>query len=256
MHPTHTTASCSRGLAAALLSSVVLIGPAVSIVAAQSGSRPGPAATRGSSEHAPAGEPGSAARRAQTGSEVALSGHCAVCIADMQKWVRGTSEYSAEYDGKVYLFPSGEIRDKFLADPAKYTPALGGDCTVCLARIGKRVPGTVHHSAFYRSRLFLFPNEEQKNMFLAEPAAYADIDLAAGGACTVCQVEIGKGVPGKPEIAAYYKGLRYLFPAEEQRRMFLANPERYEARSDGGVSAVTPDPASNDTIAPLTPAAT
>lgn len=167
----------------------------------------------------------------------------------MKKWVRGSAQHTATYDGKRYQFPSAEVRDKFLADPARYVPALGGDCTVCLARMGKRVPGTVQHSAFHKGRLYLFPSEDQKQAFLAEPATFADVDLAAGGVCTVCRVEIGKDVPGKPEIAAYYKGMRYLFPAEEQRKMFLANPERYAVKADGKTSAIVPNSPATKTVA-------
>ena len=39
----------------------------------------------------------------------------------------------------------------------------------------------------------------------------------------MCQVEFKKDAPGKPEIAAVHQCLRYLFPAEQQREMFLAN---------------------------------
>lgn len=43
----------------------------------------------------------------------------------------------------------------------------------------------------------------------------------------MCRVELRQDVPGKPEFAAYRKGLRFLFPSDEQRQMFLANPSKY-----------------------------
>jgi len=164
-------------------------------------------------------------------SDLALEGYCPVCIVAMKKWVRGKSEHQTTYDGKTYYFPGEKQKEMFLADPAKYVPALGGDCTVCLANMGKRVPGNIRHAVFHQQRLFLFPSADQKNEFQAHPDQYANVDLALGGKCAVCKVEFDKDVPGKPDIAAVHQGLRYLFPAEKQREMFLANPDKYAVKA-------------------------
>jgi len=141
--------------------------------------------------------------------------------------VQGKPQYQSTYDGKTYYFPSDKERQMFLADPAKYVPALGGDCTVCLAKMGKRMPGSIHHAAIHRGRLYLFPSDEQKQMFLADPDAYADVDLALNGQCAVCLTRMNREVPGKPEFTAVHQGLRYLFPSAKERDMFLANPKQY-----------------------------
>ncbi len=163
-------------------------------------------------------------------SDLALEGNCPVCISAMNKWVPGKVEFQTTHDGKTYYFPSEKQKEMFLADPAKYVPALGGDCTVCLAKMGKRVPGNIRHAAFHQQRLFLFPNEDQKKEFQSHPDQYANVDLALDGKCAVCQIEFNKDVPGKPEIAAVHHGLRYLFPAAKQREMFLANPDKYAVK--------------------------
>lgn len=176
-------------------------------------------------------------------SAVALDGYCPVCIVDMKEWVAGSPAYTAEYDGAVYRFPSEQVREKFLSNPTRYVPALGGDCAVCYARGGKRVPGSVYFTAFHRQRLYLFPDEKQKQAFVDDPAAFADVDLAYDGNCAVCQVEMNKGVPGKPEFTAHHNGFRYLFPAEEQRKMFLENTAKYAVatpQAEESVSATTP----------------
>ena len=98
----------------------------------------------------------------------------------MKKWVRGNPNHKAEYDGKTYYFPGEKQKEVFLADPAKYVPALGGDCTVCYVKLGKRVPGNVHHAAFHGKRLFLFPGDAQQQEFLANAEKYANVDLALG----------------------------------------------------------------------------
>ncbi len=88
---------------------------------------------------------------------IGLEGYCPVCILDANKWAKGSPEHQATYDGVTYYFPEEAIKEKFLANPAKYVPALGGDCIVCYAKLGKRVPGSINHTARYDNRLFLFP---------------------------------------------------------------------------------------------------
>ncbi|MBC8351863.1 MAG: hypothetical protein H8E66_07730 [Planctomycetes bacterium] len=202
----------------ALLSSFVV----GSVAQAQSSTR----TRRGTVNQIPQG---STNRAAATNTALGLNGYCPVCIVEMKKWVKGSPTIRATYDGTAYYFPSADQRDTFLADPAKYIPALGGDCTVCLAKMGKRVPGSIFHAAMSKKRLFLFPGKDQRQEFLDNASKYIDTDLAYGGNCVVCSVEMGKEVPGKPEFAAYHDGWRYLFPGKDQREMFLASPAKYVA---------------------------
>ena len=115
----------------------------------------------------------------------------------------------------------------FMANPAKYVPALGGDCILCYANMNKRVAGTVHHAATRNGRLYLFPSAKEKSEYVANPSKYDNTDLAANGNCVVCQVEMGKAQPGSPEFTAVHNGLRYLFPSDKQRQMFLTNTTKY-----------------------------
>ena len=64
-------------------------------------------------------------------SSLALGGYCPVCVIEMKKWVRGNPEHQVTYAGKTYRFPGEKQKQTFLANPTKYVPALGGDCTVC-----------------------------------------------------------------------------------------------------------------------------
>ena len=164
-------------------------------------------------------------------SNVALEGYCPVCVVEMKKWVRGTSEHTVNYDGKTYAFPGAQQKQMFLADPAKYVPALGGDCTVCFAKMGKRMPGNIRFASLRKKRLYLFPSEDQRSEFRQHADQYANIDLAFGGNCAVCRVEAKKDVAGNPGIVAVHGGMRYLFPSDEQRQMFLSNPEKYAVKS-------------------------
>lgn len=175
------------------------------------------------------------------GPRLALEGNCPVCATKMGKWVKGSPDFQATYDGKTYCFPSERERKMFVADPAKYVPALGGDCTVCYVKMKKRVPGNIRQMTLHEGRLYLFPSEKQKQAFLANPAVFADADLALDGNCPVCLARMGKKVPGKPEFTAVHNGLRYRFPSDRERQVFLANPKKYAptGAADGTVKPVS-----------------
>jgi YHS domain-containing protein len=171
-------------------------------------------------------------------AKVGLEGYCPVCILKMKAWVRGSPQHQATYDGITYRFPSDKGKQMFLADPASFVPALGGDCTVCWAKMGKRVPGNIRHAVFHGKRLYLFTSEKQKEAFRGNPAPFANVDLALDGNCAVCLAHMGKPVPGRPEFTAIHRGLRYLFPSDRERQAFLANPDKYAEKPRG--ARVTP----------------
>ncbi len=162
-------------------------------------------------------------------SRIGLGGYCPVCIVDASKWAKGSPEHQATYDGVTYYFPDDTIKQKFLANPAKYVPALGGDCIVCYAKLGKRVPGNVNHTARYDNRLYLFPGAEQQQAFLSKPKEFANVDLALNGDCAVCLVRHNKRVAGKPEFAEIKDGLRYLFVSDREQSAFRKDPAQYVA---------------------------
>jgi YHS domain-containing protein len=173
---------------------------------------------------------------------VGLEGYCPVSLKTMQKWVKGDPSIKTLFDGHTYLFANEQGKKMFLADTAKYLPVLGGDCVVSLVKMGKRVPGNIRHATLHEGRLFLFANAGGKKMFLADPQAYANADLAYGGNCVVCNLNMRQTVAGRPEFVVFHKGLRYLFPAAEQRDQFLSNPKKYEV---GTTSAGQPLNGSN-----------
>jgi YHS domain-containing protein len=102
--------------------------------------------------------------------------------------------------------------------------------------MGKRVPGSIQHAGINGGRLFLFSNAEGQKMFQANPSAFVNADLAAGGNCVVCSVHMRQSVPGSQDFVAIHNGLRYLFPSEDQRRQFLAAPERFVSTTAAGSS--------------------
>ncbi|TWU25323.1 YHS domain protein [Novipirellula galeiformis] len=205
----------------AMFATTLVLGSLLATAAhAQSGTR-----TK-SSASSPAAHAGSSTK--SNASTVGLRGYCPVCVIEMKKWIKGDAQFAAQYDGKTYLFPSEEQKQMFVNDPSKYTPILGGDCIVALVEMGKRVPGSLQYAALHEDHLYLFSNEQAKGMFQSNKEKYAHADIALGGKCTVCRVEMNKDVDGVSEFTSLYKGMRYLFPGQEQQQMFNQNPSKYE----------------------------
>jgi YHS domain-containing protein len=145
----------------------------------------------------------------------------------MRQWIKGDAQLAIEYDGKKYYFPGGEQAEMFEKAPLKYVPVLGGDDIVLFARTSKRVDGKLNHGVLHQGRTYFFASEENKQLFQANPESYENADLALGGECIVCLVDMKERVPGKPEFTALYHGLRYQFPGEQQQRAFSKLPTHY-----------------------------
>jgi YHS domain-containing protein len=127
----------------------------------------------------------------------------------------------------VFLTAGPKERDALIGDPARYMPALGGDCPVTLVARGERVRGSVYHAYEYEDRLFLFADAERKAIFKASPARYATADLAADGMCVVTQAEERREAPGLTDQATWHAGKLYRFAGAEQKAKFLATPDKY-----------------------------
>jgi len=199
-------------------------------VQAQSGSRSYPSS--GSSRRAPS--TAGSGMRTQPRAPVALEGYCPVSLREMNKWAKGSPSIQSVLDGHTYYFANQRGKQMFDSGAAKYLPVLGGDCAVSYAKMGKRVPGSIRQAVWHRGRLYLLANAQGKQMFLADPDAYANADLAYDGKCVACSLNMRQTVAGKPEFTVFHKGLRYLFPSAGQRDEFLAHPEKYEVVSNAG----------------------
>ena len=160
-------------------------------------------------------------------AQVGLQGYCPVCVVNLRKWVMGDPNHAVTYDGKTYFFPGDGPKKEFLRNPAKYTPALGGDCTICYAKVGKRVAGDIRFVSMHENRLYLFPSAKERNAFDRTPKQFEDTDLAFDGNCIVCQAKMNKTVKGNEEFTAFHDGFRYLFPSNRERQIFAQSPQQF-----------------------------
>jgi YHS domain-containing protein len=178
-------------------------------------------------------EAADAARRPSSEQDVILGalpvmmGYCPVTLRRDGAWARGRYDYRVELGDYVFLTAGPRERDLLQADPATYVPALGGDCVVTFAARDERERGSVYHAFEYDGRLFLFADAERKAAFKGSPERYAAIDWAAGGKCVVTRTEEGRDVQGLAEHATWHEGKLYRFAGGEQKRKFLAQPDKY-----------------------------
>ena len=56
---------------------------------------------------------------------------------------------------------------------------------------------------------------------------------ALQGYCPVAYVAMGKAVKGDPKISSTYEGHRYLFANADAKKMFDADPSKYQVAYDG-----------------------
>lgn len=156
-----------------------------------------------------------------------LEGYCPVCVIAMRKWEKGNPQIKSTFDGITYHFPSEAVKAKFDAKPQMYVPVLSGDCILCYEKMDKRVPGNIRHAAIHKERLFLFPSDKEKAVFMKTPSMFAKSDLGVNGECVVCLAKMGKHVPGSAKHTVFNNGLRYLFPSEAEADMFRKSPTEF-----------------------------
>lgn len=217
------------------ISTIGLLAMMSSPTIAQSGTRGNPPSGSSNRAMPPAGS----GQRGNARDPVALEGYCPVSLQMMHKWAKGNPSIQSVLDGRTYYFANEQGKQMFAENPVKFAPVLGGDCVVSLVKMGQRVSGSIHHASLRDGRLFLFANQDGKKMFEADPRTYVNADLAYGGNCVVCNVNLRQSVPGKTDFTVVHQGLRYLFPSADQRDEFLANPGKYEVATISGGGTAT-----------------
>jgi YHS domain-containing protein len=65
---------------------------------------------------------------------LAIDGYDPVAYFTQNKPVKGTREFTFEFEGATYRFASAEHREQFAKDPAKYAPQYGAFCAWAVSR--------------------------------------------------------------------------------------------------------------------------
>ena len=65
---------------------------------------------------------------------LAIRGYDVVAYFQQSQAVKGSSQFSYQWQGATWLFASAENRDRFQADPERYAPQYGGYCAYAVSK--------------------------------------------------------------------------------------------------------------------------
>lgn len=93
------------------------------------------------------------------GNGLALQGYDPVAYFTENRPVKGTTDFTASYNGGQYQFASAEHKAAFEKEPAKYAPQFGGFCGYA-ASINKLAPIEPEYFQVLNGRLILQHNKK------------------------------------------------------------------------------------------------
>ncbi|MEM6534644.1 MAG: YHS domain-containing (seleno)protein [Pseudomonadota bacterium] len=92
-------------------------------------------------------------------SNVAVQGYDPVAYFTEREPVKGSKDYSTDYNGAEFRFASAENLATFEADPEAYAPQYGGYCAWAVAQ-DKTAKGSAQHWAIVDGKLYLNFNKK------------------------------------------------------------------------------------------------
>jgi YHS domain-containing protein len=102
-----------------------------------------------------------------------LSGYCPVMLVERQAWVMGNPTWGVVHRGRTYLFLGPQEKEKFLADPDRYSPVMSGLDPVLALDNRVTVEGKREFGVFLDGRVYLFADEASLQRFQQNPKRYA-----------------------------------------------------------------------------------
>lgn len=172
--------------------------------------------------------------------KAAIGGYCPVAYVAMNQAVKGDARVALDHDGKHYLFANADAKKMFEADPSKYGVAYDGLCATAMA-MGKEMASDPTLFAVKDGTTYLFSSADAKKMFDGDAAGtikkadqqWAATHPALGGYCPVAYVAMNKAVKGDPKLSADHEGRHYVFANADAKKMFEADPSKYEVAYAG-----------------------
>ncbi|MDX1634604.1 MAG: YHS domain-containing (seleno)protein [Marinobacter sp.] len=104
-------------------------------------------------------------------SNTGAGGYDTVSYFETGQPVKGSSEYTTEYQGATWRFASADNLARFQADPERYAPAYGGYCAWAVSQ-GYLAKGDPQHWAIRGGRLYLNYNQSVQQKWLEDPEAH------------------------------------------------------------------------------------
>jgi YHS domain-containing protein len=106
---------------------------------------------------------------------VALEGYCPVELCDREHWVRGDPRWTVVYGGQTFLFAGAKQQQRFLAAPARYSPAFAGNDPVLAVDGNAQRAGRTAHSILCDGRVYLFSTAATLARFQQNPRRYSEL---------------------------------------------------------------------------------
>ncbi len=101
-----------------------------------------------------------------------LDGYCPVTLWKNRRWEKGSPQFRAEHRGQVYDFASAELLAEFNENPGRYAPRFLGCDAVVVLESDRAVLGSTRYAAFYDDELYLFVDDDNRQLFKQEPDRY------------------------------------------------------------------------------------
>ena len=133
---------------------------------------PGPNMWQRTSQAVPSGRKSDLKKLQSRKGMIGLRGFCPVAMQERLALVDSLPQFESVFENHIYYFSSKDAKDKFDANPTRYSPAAGGRDVVAMNR-GVETAGNLDHAVWYRGRLYMFVNEATRTAFKANPQAYA-----------------------------------------------------------------------------------
>ncbi len=92
-----------------------------------------------------------------------IQGYDPVAYFTQGKAVEGKKELAVSFQGIIYYFSSGENKEAFKKDPAKYEPQYGGWCAYAMGSSGEKVEVDPETFKIKDGKLYLFYNKYFNN---------------------------------------------------------------------------------------------
>ncbi len=101
-----------------------------------------------------------------------LIGYSPVTLLRDKKWIKGTSQFSVQFEKHTYHLCSADEVKIFNASPDLFVPQFRGYDPVVIWDKKQHVPGSTRFAAFYDDQLYLFETKENRDQFKQTPDRY------------------------------------------------------------------------------------
>ncbi len=112
-------------------------------------------------------------------SPLGLDGYCPVRLAEGEEWVAGEECFAAKFNGRTYMMSDQARQQRFLGNPTRYAPVMGGNDPVLSVDENSSVPGQTEFCVVYDGRLYMFSDAGTLARFHQNPKRYSSVATRA-----------------------------------------------------------------------------